>query len=236
MCSAYYGIGGAGATLGGRLAARSRGYELGAFLHDDLAQVSANAPAPSAAPADDSTLLRRIAEARDKAAFVELFGRYAGRIKGVLMRSGASPGQAEEAAQEAMLAIWRKADTFDPSRASASAWIFTIARNRRIDLIRRARRPEPDPDDPLYRPDPPVSPEAAAVVAARDKALRAAVAALTPEQRQVIFLSFYEGLAHGAIAERLDLPLGTVKSRLRLAAGKLRDVLGEDFIRELRND
>ena len=111
----------------------------------------------------DANLIRRIAERRDKMAFRALYDRYAGRIKGVMIKGGAPNDEADEAMQEAMLAIWRKADTFDPARAPAAAWIFTIARNRRIDMIRRQSRPMPDPNDPLYTPDPPVPPEAEVV-------------------------------------------------------------------------
>ncbi|MEM9725798.1 MAG: sigma-70 family RNA polymerase sigma factor [Pseudomonadota bacterium] len=184
--------------------------------------------------ASDDTLIRRIAERRDRAAFVEIFNRYGRRIKGYMIRAGASAEQAEEAAQEALLAVWRRAETFDPTRASAPAWIFAIARNKRIDLIRRASRFEPDePDDPSLRPDPPQPAEAVVAGDARDQAVRAALADLNDDQRMVISLAFYDGCAHSEIAERLQLPLGTVKSRLRLAFGKLRAALGADFQDEL---
>ena len=180
------------------------------------------------ARASDAAVLRAVA-AGDRSAFVELFGRYAGRIKGFLMRRGASEADAEEIVQEVMVAIWRRAASFDPERAAAATWIFTIARNRRIDLVRRARRPEPDTQDPLFRPE--LEPGGVARISAaeREARLRAGLAGLAPEQRQVLVAAFYEGLSHGEIAARLDLPVGTVKSRIRLAFGHLREAIGEEM-------
>lgn len=188
-------------------------------------------PAPSntdsAAPSDAELL--RAAGRRDKEAFRALFERYAGRVKAYMMRSGAAPQDADEIVQDVMVAVWRRAETFDPARAGAATWIFAIARNRRIDLIRRARRPAPDPADPLFRPDP--EPDGLDLVsqAQREARLRESVAALSPEQRAVLVAAFYDGLSHGEIARAQGLPLGTVKSRIRLAFGRLRDVLGDDL-------
>ena len=184
----------------------------------------------------DADWIRRIADRRDKSAFRTLYERYAGRIKGAMLKSGARNDEADEAAQEAMLAIWRKADTFDPARAPASAWIFTIARNRRIDMIRRQSRPLPDPEDPLYTPDPPVPPEAEVAAARRDARVREALINLSEDQRMAVHLAFYEGLSQSEVAERIGSPIGTVKSRLRLAVGKLRAALGDSFKEELIND
>ena len=182
---------------------------------------------------DDAALIRRIARVKDKAAFAELFQRYGLKLKAFMIRSGAAADVAEEAAQETLLAVWRRAETFDPERASATAWLFAIARNKRIDLLRRGARPEPDPDDPSYRPDPEPSSDQRLSAERRDQAVRAALIELTPDQREVVMLSFYVGCAHAEISERLNIPLGTVKSRLRLAFGKLRAALGPDFRAEL---
>lgn len=203
------------------------------------------APSPRAAqasPGDDApsdsdeTLLSRIAEHRDRAAFKQFFARYGTRVKAFMIRSGAAHDMADEAAQETMLAVWRRAETFDPDRASAAAWLFAIARNKRVDLLRRGARPEPDPDDPSLRPDPDPTPFRSLSAARRDAAVREALTALTDEQREVVTLSFYEGCAHSEISERLGVPLGTVKSRLRLAFGKLRGALGASFRDELTED
>lgn len=184
----------------------------------------------------DTNLIRRIAENRDKSAFRELYNRYAGRIKGVMIKGGARNDDADEAAQEAMLAIWRKADTFDPARAPAAAWIFTIARNRRIDMIRRQSRPTPDPNDPLFAPDPPIRPEAEVAAADRDARIREAVTGLNDDQRTAVHLAFFDGLSQSEVAERMGSPIGTVKSRLRLAVKKLKAALGDDFKEELMDD
>jgi RNA polymerase sigma-70 factor (ECF subfamily) len=184
-------------------------------------------PAPS-----DVDLILAVA-AQDRTAFVALFDRYAGRVKAFMLSSGASATDAEEVVQEVMVSIWRRAGTFDPERAAVSTWIFTIARNRRIDMIRRLKRPEPDPLDPLFQPDP--EPDGADILSAAERAdlVRSGLAGLPPEQRQVLMASFYDGLSHGEIAERLDLPLGTVKSRIRLAFRNLRGALGEDLMEDL---
>ena len=184
----------------------------------------------------DETLLARIAERRDKAAFAQIFERYGARIKGYMIKTGADSELAEEAAQEALLAVWRKAAQFDPARATAPAWIFAIARNKRVDMIRRTARFEPMAEPETVRngmvETEPAS-EAAFSELERDAAVRAALADLSEDQREVIRMAFYEGRPHSEIAEALGLPLGTVKSRLRLAFGKLRGALGADFREEL---
>lgn len=201
-------------------------------------------PHHSAGPVDagdpagltDEGLLVAIGARRDRAAFAELFRRWSGRLRLFLVRSGMAGEKAEEIAQEVMVTLWRRAGTFDPARAGAATWIFTIARNRRIDALRRARRPEPDPTDPMFAPEPEPSSETTAAVTERDAKVREAVAGLGPEQVAVVSLAFFAGLSHAEIAARVDAPLGTVKSRLRLAFARLREALGADFSEELRND
>jgi RNA polymerase sigma-70 factor (ECF subfamily) len=180
---------------------------------------------------EDADLILAVARG-DRAAFVRLFERYAVRIKAFLMRAGASEPDADEIAQDVMVSVWRRAASFDPSRAAAATWIFAIARNRRIDLIRRMRRPAPDPEDPLFQPDPEPDGMASLSLAERESRLRAVLADLNPDQREILRLAFFDGLSHAAIAERCNLPLGTVKSRIRLAFGHLRAALGEDFAEE----
>ena len=197
--------------------------------------MQADATSPDPQEATDESLVAAIAGSADRAAFKELFQRYAGRIKGFLMKGGARGDQAEEIAQDVMVTIWRKAASFDPGKASAATWIFTIARNRRIDLIRRERRPEPDPEDPLYKPDAPVTPQQALAAQDRDRRVREALDGLSDEQRQIVRMSFFIGLSHGEIAEKLEIPLGTVKSRTRLAFTRLRTALGVEFSEELND-
>lgn len=169
--------------------------------------------------------LRAIARGRDEAAFAHLFEAFAPRVKGMLRRGGADDATAEELAQEAMLTVWRKAHLYDPAKASPATWIYCIARNLRIDAFRRERRPEIDLDDPqLVASDDP-TPDDQFATGQRESRLRAAIVGLPAEQARVLELSFFEGKAHGEIAETLGLPLGTVKSRLRLAVGHLRTAL-----------
>ncbi len=192
-------------------------------------------PLPPPESLSDPDLMRAVA-ARDRRAFVALFERYAGRVKAFALRSGAAAADADEIAQDVMVAVWRHAADFDPARAAVSTWIFAIARNRRIDLHRRGARPTPDPEDPLFQPDP--APDGLAVLdtAERERRLRAALDALPAEQRQILVAAFYQGLSHRAIAARDGLPLGTVKSRIRLAFRHLHALLGEDLAEGLFDD
>jgi RNA polymerase sigma factor (sigma-70 family) len=139
-----------------------------------------------------------------------------------LKRLGSPDSLAEDLAQEAMLTVWRKAESYDPAKAAVGTWVFTIARNLRIDSLRRERRPELDADDALQVPDPAPLPDRAAESAQEESDVRAALKDLPQDQAQVITLAFYEGKSHGEIAAALAIPLGTVKSRLRLAFRRVR--------------
>lgn len=187
-------------------------------------------------PDSDETLVARIAADRDRDAFAELFRRFAGRVKAFMMRGGMDAVHAEDIAQEVMVSVWRKADSFDPGRARAVTWIYTIARNRRIDLIRRQSRPEADPNDPLFVQEPEPDPVDLVAQADRDAQVRAALENLPPDQLAVVQLAFFGGLSHSEIAEQLDAPIGTVKSRLRLSFARLRSALGDGFEMELVDD
>src|ERR1700734_3207331 len=171
--------------------------------------------------------IRAIAERGDRAAFASLFEFYAPRIKAMLMRRGAAADAAEDLAQETLLTVWRKAAYFDPARASASAWVYTIARNLRIDRLRGDKRAKLYAPYEMVEPEGPQNPDSALDAAERDARVRAALKELSQEQVRVMELSFFEGRAHGDIATLLDLPLGTVKSRVRLAMARLRNLLGD---------
>jgi RNA polymerase sigma-70 factor (ECF subfamily) len=147
-------------------------------------------------------------------------------VKSYLLRLGAGAALADDLAQEAMLTMWRKAELFDPAKASASTWVFTIARNLRIDAIRRERRPEFDPNDPAFVPDDEPQPDARMMRDGEDAQLRAALTKLSADQAQVIQMSFFSEKPHSQIARELGLPLGTVKSRLRLAMARIKGALG----------
>ena len=183
--------------------------------------------APGAIDADRMTgLLIRVA-ASDRAAFKELYAHIGPRLRTYMRRLGADAGAAEDLAQEAMATVWNKSQLFDPAKANANTWIFTIARNLRIDLIRRERRPEIDAEDPTIAPPAPDSPEQAVITNRDATAVRAVLATLPADQAAVIRMSFFEDQPHGAIAAALGVPLGTVKSRMRLAFLRFRKALGE---------
>jgi RNA polymerase sigma-70 factor (ECF subfamily) len=176
-----------------------------------------------------TVLMARLATGPDKDAFAALYAFYAPRLRTYLRRLGADSASAEDLAQEAMATVWRKARLFDQTRATAGTWIFTIARNLRVDALRRERRPEIDPNDPLLVPDEPLSPESSLSGARTAERLRGVVATLPPEQARLVALSFFEDRPHSAIAAELGIPLGTVKSRLRLAMNRVRKALGDEL-------
>ncbi len=174
---------------------------------------------------EPSALVRAIAERGDKEAFATLFQYYAPRVKGFLVKSGSTPEIADELAQETMLTVWRKAALFDVGRAGVSTWIFTIARNLRIDHARRGQNVSAETIYEVLSGDDPLRPDDTLETADREEQVRGALATLPNEQLAVVRLSFFEDKAHGEIANILQLPLGTVKSRLRLAMTKLRERL-----------
>ena len=172
------------------------------------------------AETDWLALMLRVRDAQDKAAFAALFRHFAPRIKAFLMKSGASAALAEDCAQDVMATLWQKAHQFDPARASVATWVFTIARNRRIDALRRARRPEPEALD--WGPQ--TAPDQADVyeMTQENRRLGAALASLPDKQRLLIERAYYGDLSHSEIAQETGLPLGTIKSRIRLALDRLR--------------
>jgi RNA polymerase sigma factor (sigma-70 family) len=173
-------------------------------------------------------LVRRIAVDGDRAAFAELFGLLAPRVKAFLMRLGCDGSTAEELVQDVMLAVWHRAGQFDPARAAVVTWVFTIARNGRIDRLRRDRWIGPDPEDPIFAPDLVESAEAGIEIAERQSRLHQAIADLPEEQAQLIHMAYFRDMAHSGIATEQNLPLGTVKSRLRLAVSRLKKALAQD--------
>jgi RNA polymerase sigma-70 factor (ECF subfamily) len=171
---------------------------------------------------DFASLIEAIAVRQDRAAFTRVFAYYGPRVKAYLLRLGLQSSEAEEVAQEVMVAVWRKASSFDRAQASAATWIFRIARNRRIDLFRRDQRGQLDANDPAFEPVAETPPDRAAEAAEREAQVRRAMGELPPDQRELVRRAFYEDQSHSEIAAETGVPLGTVKSRLRLAFAKLK--------------
>jgi RNA polymerase sigma-70 factor, ECF subfamily len=183
-------------------------------------------PARALLPADELCRLMQAVAEKDRSSFTTLFNHFAPRVKGMLMRSGMNDELAEEVMQETMLAMWRRASYFDPSRAGVSTWIFTIARNQRIDRLRRERTQSNGAVfDPSDEPDLPRSGEDLAMATERENQLRSALGALNKDQATIVRLSFFAEKPHTEIARELGIPLGTVKSRVRLALNRLRALL-----------
>ena len=179
-------------------------------------------------PAYLNQLAARIAAERDKLAFAELFDHFAPRLNAYLQRQGTDRQMAEEIAQDAMIVLWNKAHLFDSQKSSISTWLFRVARNRRIDLLRRDKSDRIDPNDPIFQPSAPEAADTEMDATIRDERVRLAMANLREEQLVLIKQAFFEGLSHSQIAEQSNLPLGTVKSRIRLAFKKLREELERD--------
>ena len=165
-----------------------------------------------------------IAQQRDRDAFAALFRHFAPRVKSYLLRCHVDAGLAEELAQETLLTVWRKAATFDPARAAASTWIFTIARNLRFDAFKGAPHPDAIEEYPLLESTDPL-PGDALLTSERESKTRRALTDLPQDQAEVVRLSFFEDKPHSEIAAQLGIPLGTVKSRLRLAFARLKTSL-----------
>ncbi len=172
-------------------------------------------------------LMEAVATHRDKAAFSRLFEHFGPRVRAYLMRAGASASAAEEVMQEVMLTVWRRAGLFDRRKAAVSTWVFTIARNKRVDSIRRENRAELDPNDPAFVPPADDPADTVVEMSQATERLQAAVQLLPAEQLEVLRRSYFNDESHSKIAADLDLPLGTVKSRLRLALKRLRSAMEE---------
>ena len=197
---------------------RSRPVIPGVF-RDEGKQVSKTEPEYS----QQTAWMIAVRDDRDHQAFGALFDYFGPRLKGFIMRSGTSAHQAEEIVQDVMLTVWRKAALFDPHRAQVSAWIYQIARNRQVDMLRKESRPVPEE---LHEPDG-AEPDASQVLALEQETerLRAALAQLKAEQREIVEKAYLGELTHQEISKETGLPLGTVKSRIRLGLDRLRHEL-----------
>jgi RNA polymerase sigma-70 factor (ECF subfamily) len=179
-------------------------------------------------PEEIRAWMQAVATKRDRGAFARLLRYFAPRVKSYLLRGGASAAQVDEVVQESMLTVWSRAERYDPDKASVSTWIFTIARNRWIDRVRKIRRPACDPNDPAWVQSAPAAPDSAVAAKRSQSRVQEAMASLPDDQATIIRCAYFEGKSQRDIAEDLGVPIGTVKSRVRLALKRLRDVLDPD--------
>lgn len=179
-----------------------------------------------------AALALAVANDRDRQAFTRLFDHFAPRVKGYLMRLGSEAAIADEITQDVMVTLWKKASLFDPAKSTLSTWLFRIARNRRIDLQRRNRGNALDPNEPMLLPSDLPDMDRQLDMQQREEVVRGVLGSLPEEQLTMVRLAFFEGLSHGQISERTGLPLGTVKSRIRLAFTRLRRELEAEGVVE----
>jgi RNA polymerase sigma-70 factor (ECF subfamily) len=182
-------------------------------------------PPPQTDLPDPVELVRRIATQQDRAALASLFSLLGPRVKSMMLKLGAGEALAEDLVQETFLTVWRKASLYSDQRGAPSTWIFTIARNLRIDQLRRqSNKPYEDLETVTLASDAPLG---TAVLEQQQviERVTGALATLPSEQREVVRLSFIQDMPHSQISETLGIPLGTVKSRLRLAYERLRPLL-----------
>ena len=181
---------------------------------------------PEIVPATPEALIARIAGEKDRAAYADLFTRFAPRVKAFVMGQGMTAPEAEDLAQDCLLSVWRKAHLFDATRATAVTWIYSIARNLRIDAARKARRVRDLPED-LWQNDPARAADDSLIDAESAGVIGHVLNTLPEEQKVILRMSFYDDLSHGDIAKALAIPLGTVKSRLRLAMTRMKAGFGK---------
>ena len=166
-------------------------------------------------------LITRIADSRDRTAYARLFELFAPKVKAFVMKQGMGLHEAEDLAQDALLTVWRKAELFDPAKAGAATWIYTIARNLRIDAARKAMRVRDLPED-LWQGEAPKAADEQVIAHESQDSVNCAFDTLSDEQKTILRLAYYEGLSQAEIAKAQSIPLGTVKSRMRLAIAHLR--------------
>lgn len=172
-----------------------------------------------------SQMLSSLAESRDKKTYAQLFHHFAPKVKAYIIRLGVNGAAAEELTQEVMLSVWRKAHMYHIEKAAASTWIFTLARNQSIDWMRKQKYPEYSLDEWSET----AMEEGQGEQSVMSDRMIKAIETLPEKQAQVIYMSYFEGRSHGDIASRLDIPLGSVKSRIRLAAEKLKLIWGGEY-------
>jgi RNA polymerase sigma factor (sigma-70 family) len=189
-------------------------------------------PAQPSLPEDVPALVSAVAERQDQQAFAQLFAHFAPRLKAYLLRTGCDAATAEEIAQDTMVTLWRKAHLFDPQKSSLVTWLHRVARNRRIDRLRRERPTVLDRNAHVLDLCDGTDLFSEFDMQQRQEAMRAALERLPKEQFVLVRLAFFDGLSHSQISERIGLPLGTVKSRIRLGFTRLRRSLEASGVAE----
>ena len=169
----------------------------------------------------DSDLIFEISKKNNRA-FEEFFKRYANKVKYLMLKLGAQDSDAEEISQEVMAILWRKASLYDPKKSSGASWVYTVARNYRIDFLRKGKKLTLDSDDPTFVPDLPLSSFQLLIQQEKQNRVRAVLQKLSIEKKQLLTAAFFEGLSHAELAKKFGSPLGTIKSRLRLIYEALR--------------
>jgi RNA polymerase sigma-70 factor (ECF subfamily) len=178
------------------------------------------------AAATDSELLAQVGGG-DRAAFEELYRRYARSVLGLALRRIGDRGRAEDATQEAFASIWRSARSYDPSRGAGAPWLYAVARNAIVDGLRRTPDPVGEPPEiPSEESGPPEQAEAGWISWRVHRALEV----LPAHERPMIELAYWSGLSQSEIAEFLQIPLGTVKTRTRSALARLADALEGELV------
>lgn len=181
----------------------------------------------ASSPIHLSRLLVAVGSERDKDAFEKLYRHFIPRLRSHMKRMTKDTALAEELSQETLVTVWRKAGQFDPAKGQPSTWIFRIARNLYIDKCRRGSRPEFDENDPAFVPDEGLSADILMIREQEARTLGKALMSLRPDHVEILKMSYFEEIPHSAIAQAMGIPLGTVKSRIRTACGKLRRALGD---------
>ena len=178
-------------------------------------------------PENLAAWLQAVAQRQDRDAFARLHAHFAPRLAAWLTRSGLSPSQAEDVVQETMVAVWRKAGLYSPALGGPSTWIFVIARNLRTDYQRRKANRELAPLEDWDQIDDTATAEELLLTGEREGILRKALSQLSREQAQVLEQAYFADKPQSVIARELGVPLGTVKSRVRLALARLKTLMEE---------
>ncbi len=174
--------------------------------------------------ADDAALMAAVAQRADREAFAQLFRRYAPRVKAHLVARGTPAGIADDLTQETMLLVWRKAALFEPTKGGLATWLFTISRNCLLNHVRRGGRGGPEVDA-ASEVEPPPDTEQQLMGAQATRLMAASVEQLSPEQRGILLAAYWKGQTLQECAEEAKIPLGTAKTRVRLALARLRELM-----------